>query len=159
MQVMKSTLELEEARRRAPEYISVISNAQCARIRINDIECIEQDGRKLHIVTAEKDYSFYENINTLIESLADRAFYRAMKGLIINLDQIKEIQGNCITFYSGQCVTMGKNSVSKLRQEYRRFLTRFPPYSLWDPSMDKKTPKWKSIRGAAEAGDKGDLTS
>ena len=40
------------------EYISVISSAACGRIRIGDIEVIDQEGRKTHIVTAEKDYAF-----------------------------------------------------------------------------------------------------
>ncbi|MBR2539486.1 MAG: LytTR family transcriptional regulator [Mogibacterium sp.] len=116
-----------------PEYISVISASQCARVKIADIECIEQEGRKLHIITPARDYTVYESINTIARSLVDRAFYRAMKGLILNFDQVKDITGNYINFYSGQSVTMGKNSVSKTRQAYRRYLLKYPPYSLWEP--------------------------
>ena len=54
-----------------PEYISVISASNCAKIRIDDIEVIEQDGRKLHVVTSGKDYSFYGGLNTIAESLAE----------------------------------------------------------------------------------------
>ena len=35
-----------------PEYISVISANNYAKIRIDDIEILEQDGRKIHVITA-----------------------------------------------------------------------------------------------------------
>lgn len=115
-----------------PEYISVISASKCARIRIDDIEVIEQEGRRLHVITADREYSFYENIKELIMTLSGRAFYRPVRGLIINFDHVREISGNCISFHSGQCVTMGKNSITRTRAAYKKYLMRYPPYSLWE---------------------------
>ena len=115
-----------------PEYISIISASRCGRIRIDDIEVIEQEGRKLHIVTPDRDYAFYARMHELIPALVGRAFYRPIKGLIINFDHVKDISGNSITFYSGQCVTLGKNSITKTRTTYKRYLLSYPPYSLWD---------------------------
>lgn len=115
-----------------PEYISVISSSQCGRIRIDDIEVIEQEGRKLHIITAEKDYSFYERLSELIPTLIGRAFYRPIKGLIINFDHVKDITGNSIAFRSGQSVTLGKNTITKTRTAYKKYLMSYPPYSLWN---------------------------
>ena len=115
-----------------PEYISVISASQCARIRIDDIEVIGQEGRKLHVVTPEREYSFYENMKELIPVLAGRAFYRPIRGLVINFDHVKDITGNTICFHSGQCVTMGKNSITRTRSAYKQYLLRYPPYSLWE---------------------------
>ena len=116
-----------------PEYISVISASNCAKIRIDDIELIEQDGRKLHVVTSDKDYSFYGGLNTIAESLADRAFYRPIKKLIINLDHIRDISGYCINFSSGQSIAMGKNALAATKKAYKRYLLRYPPYTLWEP--------------------------
>lgn len=115
-----------------PEFISVISGSQCARIRIDDIEVIEQEGRKLHVITPYREYSFYESLKELIPTLAGRAFYRPIRGLIINFDHVKEISGNMISFHSGQCVTMGKNSITRTRSAYKKYLLRYPPYSLWE---------------------------
>ena len=115
-----------------PEYISVISSNKCAKIKIEDIEVIEQEGRKVHVITAAKDYSFYGCLNTLANSLAERAFYRPIKGLIINFDHMKDISGSTITFNSGQCVSMGKNSISKTRSAFKKYLMNYPPYSLWE---------------------------
>jgi hypothetical protein len=118
--------------RKLPEYISVISASQCARIKIDDIEVIEQEGRRLHIITADREYCFYENLRELVMTLSGRAFYTPVKGLIINFDHVREIKGNSICFYSGQCVTMGKNSITKARSAYKKYLMKYPPYSLWE---------------------------
>lgn len=114
-----------------PEYLSVISSSMCARIRIDDIEVIEQEGRKLHIITAAREYCFYENISSILMILAGRAFYRPIRGLIINFDHVRAIEGNTITLHSGQCINLGKNSTAKTRQAYKNYLRKYPPYSLW----------------------------
>lgn len=116
-----------------PEFISIISSNQCARIKIDDIEMIEQEGRRLHIVTAEKDYSFYGALNSIAVALADRAFYRVLKSVIINFDHVRDISGISINFNSGQSMTLGRNSISKTKRAYKRYLMRFPPYTFWDP--------------------------
>ena len=55
---MYQTNYQKKRREALPEYISVISSSSCAKIRIDDIEIIEQDGRKLHVITAGRDYTF-----------------------------------------------------------------------------------------------------
>ena len=94
-----------------PEYISVISSNKCAKIKIDDIEVIEQDGRKVHVITAARDYSFYGSINTIAGSLAERAFYRPIKRLVINLDHVSDISAYGVRFSSGQSVALGKNAL------------------------------------------------
>ena len=116
-----------------PEFISVISTNHCAKIRIDDIEVIEQDGRKLHVVTSGKDYSFYGGINTIAESLTERAFFRPIKKMIINLDHVKDISGFYINFNSGQSIAMGRNALANTKRAYKRYLLRYPPYTLWEP--------------------------
>jgi hypothetical protein len=116
-----------------PEYISVISATNCAKIRIDDIEVIEQDGRKLHVVTSGKDYSFYGGLNTIAESLAERAFFRPIKKMIINLDHVRDISGYYVNFNSGQSIAMGRNALANTKKAYKRYLLRYPPYSLWEP--------------------------
>ena len=116
-----------------PEYISVISANQCARIKVTDVEIVEQEGRRIHIITAERDFSFYGDMNTVALSLADRAFYRVMKSMIINFDHVRDISGLNINFNSGQCITLGRNNINRTRSAYKRYLMKYPPYSLWEP--------------------------
>ena len=117
-----------------PEFISIISSNQCARIKIEDIELIEQESRRVHIVTAERDYSFYGEINSIAVALADRAFYRVLKSVIVNFDHVRDIRGISINFKSGKSMTLGRNTISKTKRAYKRYLMKYPPYTFWDPS-------------------------
>lgn len=126
--------DYQKKRRHAlPEYISVISANSCAKIRIDDIEILEQDGRKVHVITAAKDYTFYGGLNTIAEILAERAFYRPIKRMIINLDHVSSITSYSINFNSGQSVTLGKNALLGTKRAYKRYLLRYPPYTMWEP--------------------------
>ena len=116
-----------------PEYISVISANNYAKIRIDDIEILEQDGRKIHVITAAKDYTFYGALNTIAESLAERAFYRPIKRMIINLDHVSSITSYSVNFSSGQSVTLGKNALLSIKRAYKKYLLRYPPYTTWEP--------------------------
>ena len=115
-----------------PEYISVISSSSCAKIRIDEIEIIEQEGRKVHVITAARDYSFYGGLDAIAESLVERAFYRPIKRLIINLDHVSDITKNSINFMSGQSVSLGKNAVQSTRRAFKKYLLRYPPYTMWE---------------------------
>ena len=127
-------LDYQKKRLRAlPEYISVISGRKCAKIKIDDIEIVEQNGRKLHVVTPGRDYEFYGALNTIAEVLCERAFYRPMKTMIINLDQVSDISGYTINFYSGQTLTIGKNALANIKKAFKKYLLRYPPYTIWEP--------------------------
>lgn len=119
--------------RALPEFISVISGQKCAKIRIEDIEIIEQEGRKLHVITPAQDYVFYGALNTIAEALCERAFFRPMKSMIVNLDQISDISGYCINFNSGQTLTIGKNAMANIKRAFKQYLLRYPPYTIWEP--------------------------
>ena len=126
--------DYQKNRRRAlPEYISVISANNCAKIRIDDIEVLEQEGRKVHVITAAKDYTFYGGLSTIAESLAERAFYRPIKSIIINLDHVSSINSYAVNFSSGQSITLGKNALLSTKRAYKRYLLRYPPYTVWEP--------------------------
>ena len=116
-----------------PEYISVISANSCARIKIDDIEIIEQDGRKVHVITEKRDYTFYGVLNSIAESLAERAFFRPIKRIIINLDHVCDINSYAVNFRSGQSVALGRNALQSTKRAYKRYLLRYPPYTMWEP--------------------------
>ena len=118
-----------------PTMISIITSRQCARISIEDIEMVEQVGRVVHIVTADKDYSVYEYIDTIASYLEGRGFYRALNSIIINFDHVKDMEDFYIYFRSGQCATMGRNAFNKTRSAYRKYLQEYPRYMVWDNSI------------------------
>ena len=121
--------------RALPEYISIISPNNYARVKIEDIETVEQDGRKIYLNTTDKKYMFYGTINTLAEHLAERAFFRPLKSIIINLDHVREINGYSVIFSSGSTVVLGKNAMQETKRAFKRYLKRYPPYTVWEPML------------------------
>ena len=87
----------------------------------------------MHVITAAKDFTFYGSLNTIAGSLAERAFYRPIKRLIINLDHISDISNYSVNFHSGQSVALGKNALLSTKRAYKRYLLRYPPYTIWEP--------------------------
>lgn len=123
----------------AENSIAVISNRVCAQIRIDDIEYIEQVGRKVHIVSSTGEYCFYEKMRNVAPAITERAFYRVMKGLIINCDKIARLENHEIVFESGRTYGMGRNNFIKLRQVYKRYLLQYPPFAFHKPrNMEEK---------------------
>ena len=115
--------------------LSIITAKSCARIYIDDIEYIEQVGRKLELVTLDLRYSVYENINNLIPYFMGKSFYRAMKGLLVNFEQIKKIEDNFVHFESGKTVSMGRNNICKTRNAFKRYLKQYPSYYYSSPRI------------------------
>lgn len=106
-----------------------MSNKRCAKVPIKDIEAIEQEGRKLHIITGNDEFVCYEKIDRVAPLLLNKNFYRPMKSLIVNFDKVKEVTSQEVSFYSGQSISMGKNNLCKLRGAYKRFLKNYPPFT------------------------------
>ena len=118
-----------------PTMISIITAKQCARINIDDIELVEQEGRVLHIVTGDKDYAVYENVRTIAHLFEGRSFYQPLKYMIINFDHVKHMENTYVYFESGQCATMGRNAFGRTRAAYRKYLDQYPEYSIWNDSI------------------------
>lgn len=121
----------ENGQNRVMEFdaISIMSSKRCAKVPIKDIEAIEQEGRKLHIITGDDDFTCYEKIDRIAPLLLNKNFFRPMKSLIVNFDNVKEVSGQEVEFISGQSISMGKNNLTKLRMAYKRFLKNYPPFS------------------------------
>ncbi len=109
-------------------FVTIISNNRVARVPVSGIETVEQEGRKLHIETAGESYECYSNIEMVVPILGGRSFYRPMKSLIINLDQIQEMNDGEIVMRSGTVLMIGRNSYSLCKQAFKRYLLRYPPF-------------------------------
>ena len=118
-----------------PTMISIITPKHCARINIDEIEMLEQVGRVLHLITANRDYAIYENINNISSALDGRNFYRPLNSLIINFDRVRDMEEDYIYFESGQCTTMGKNAFGRRRAEFRKYLEETPEYMYMGDSL------------------------
>lgn len=107
--------------------ISIITGSRISRVRVDEIEAVEQDGRKLHIMTGEEDFACYASIDSLCEALLNTGcFYQPMKKLLINFDKVTDVIDNEIRFVSGASLIMGRNKVSELKKEFKEYLLGYP---------------------------------
>ena len=115
--------------------LSIITAKSCARIYIEDIEYIEQVGRKLELATSDLKYSVYDNISTLLPYFTNKGFYRSMKGLLINFEQVRNIEEDSVFFESGNSLTMGRNNICKTRNAFRKYLQQYPSYFISESKL------------------------
>ena len=115
--------------------LSIITAKSCAKIYIEDIEYIEQVGRKLELVTADLKYGVYDNMGHLLPYFSNKGFYRPMKGLLINFEQVRNIEEDSVFFESGNLISMGRNNISKTRNAFRKYLQQYPSYFYSESKM------------------------
>ena len=113
-----------------PDYICIMSNTRFAKVQIDEIEMIERISRKLNIYTGDTKHVCYEKIERVIPLLAGRSFYRAMKGVVINFERVKEVTTQEVIFVSGRKYLMGKNNLTKLRRAFRSYLLQYPQFNI-----------------------------
>lgn len=115
-------------RKETQDVISIINSRLCAKIPVKQIEAVEQEASKLHIITSDHEYEVYESIETIAPILLENDFYRVMKKVIINFDLVREISNQMVKFYSGSSYRIGRNNYYELKRAFKEYLRRFPPY-------------------------------
>lgn len=124
--------------------IIIISGNTFARIKFEDIEMIEQIGRKIKVCTESEEYLFYDKMNDIASILIESTFYRAMKSLIVNFDKMVNIRDGILIFESGRKFAIGRNNYLSLKRSFKNYLMKYPPFS------DCKTFGKQSLPLAAE---------
>lgn len=102
-------------------YISVITKRYSCRVKIDDIVYIQQQQKKLTIVTDHEVYSYYERMENVVEHL-DKRFFQVMKKLVVNLDKIQMVREQQIHFQNGEDIYLGKDNYVKTKQIYTAHL-------------------------------------
>ena len=110
------------------DYLSIVTNKVCARIKLDDIEMIEQAGRKICIFTKDEEFMCYDRLETLAPVLVNRSFYRAKKGLVVNFARVVRLQAQEITFDSGRIYCIGRNNYVKTKSAFKNYLLGYPPF-------------------------------
>lgn len=115
--------------------LSIITAKSCARIRIEDVEYIEQAGRKLELMTNDLQYSVYENIENLIPYFRSQSFFRVMKSIFINFDRVRSIEEDTIYFESGKSISMGRNNICRTRNAFKKYLRQYQIHHNEEPKL------------------------
>ena len=111
------------------EYIPVITKDRYYKIKIKDIDFIEQFNNKLRVVTSDKnEYEFCGTIDEIASLLVGKSFFRVMKKLVINFDNVEYINNYTLNFHSGIAYGVGRNNFLKLRRAYKNYLFGYLPF-------------------------------
>lgn len=103
------------------KFIPIVSGTVDAKVRIREIIFIERNRRKLHVVTTERKYEFYEKIENVIPYLDER-FFPCLKGCYINFDRVVRMEQQKIYFDNGEIYYLGRENFFKTRRAYKEYL-------------------------------------
>lgn len=102
-------------------YLPVITKQYSLKIKTENIVYIQQQQRRLAIVTDDETFMCYENMDNIMSCL-DQEFYRVMKKLTVNLSKIKAAQEQCLIFEGGQKLYLGKENYVRAKQKFAAYL-------------------------------------
>ena len=110
-------------------YIPVITKDRYYKINIADIDLIEQTSNKLRVVTSDRnEYEFRGTIDEIAPMLVGKSFFRVMKKLVINFDNVEYVSNYTLNFRSGITYGIGRNNFLKLRRAYKNYLFGYLPF-------------------------------
>lgn len=132
------------------KQISIITQDNIVKVPISQIEIIEQEGRRLQIVTSFGTFECYDNINHVEPFVEGSNFYRAMKSMLINMDRVVKIGSGEITMSSGLVLSMGKNNYGNFRQAFKKYLCNYPPFG--NAGAGSKLSEDGKVRGKISCG-------
>ena len=102
-------------------YIHIKNQKIVASVSTTSVLYIEKDGRKLRVVTENREFSYYEKMNN-VEPLLDNTFLLCRKGCYINLSKIALMEDQCITFINGEKYWLGRDNFNRTKKQFINFL-------------------------------------
>jgi len=105
------------------EFIPFIQKGETCKIFIERIIAIEQNLRKIVVVTEEGKYSWYGKITDLSGYL-DGRFLRCHSSYIINMDKVIRMREQTIFFENGYTLMMGREKYAPTRHYYNEYILK-----------------------------------
>jgi len=105
------------------KFVPVITKQYSRKVNIKDIVYIQQQQRRLAIVTDDETFICYERMDNIMENLDDR-FFRVMKKLTINLEKVVMAKDQRLFFENGTSVYLGKENFVKTKQKFAGYLRK-----------------------------------
>ena len=102
-------------------FIPFVNRSETSKIYIDRIMLIEQELRKINIVTDEGQYSRYGKIAELSEYL-DGRFLRCHNSYIINMDKVVKMREQTIFFENGFSIMMGRDKFLFAKQSFANYM-------------------------------------
>lgn len=112
----KALEKIQSASETHEKYITVTHNRITEFVNENSIIYISNDKRKLTVHTAEKSYTYYRKIETLLSELSEK-FCRCHRSYIVNLEYIISAEKwNCVKMNEGTIIPIGKTYLDNFKR-------------------------------------------
>jgi DNA-binding LytR/AlgR family response regulator len=103
------------------EFIPFVNRSETSKIYIENIMLIEQERRKIIILTEDNKYSWYGKIGELSEYL-DNRFLKCHSSYIINMDKVIRMREQTIFFENGYTIMVGRDKFVFAKQLFARYI-------------------------------------
>ena len=111
-------------------FLPVVNRKNCCKVWLKDVVYVENEGRKLKIVTEDKNFFLYAKISDFnIYFEGDKRFYRCMKGMIVNFEKVDSMKDQIIYFGNGMQYMLGRTNYLKAKQTFVNYM-RTKKYEL-----------------------------
>ena len=103
------------------EFIPFIKKSETSKIYIERIMLIEQDLRKIVILTEEGEYSKYGKLAELSKYL-DGRFFQCHNSYIINMDKVIRMREQTIFFENGYTIMISRDKFTFAKQCFANYI-------------------------------------
>ena len=126
---------------RMEKFLPVVNRKDCCKVWLDDVVYIENEGRRLKIVTDEKEFYIYAKLSDLEKYFSgEPCFFSAMKRLVVHFDHVSSMKNQVICFSNGTEYPLGRVNYLKTKQTFVNYMHASPEMSR----LTKELPKAES---------------
>ena len=105
------------------KYIPFVNRKDCCKILLKDILYLENDARRVRIMTTEGAYCQYAKLSDLEPYFREEScFFPAMKSLIVNFDYVSAMKNQIIYFNDGTEYPIGRSNYLRTKHKFVSYL-------------------------------------
>ena len=109
---------------RMEKFIPIVNRKECCKVWLDDVVYIENESRRVKIVTDEKEFYLYAKVSDLSPYFdSDERFYPCMKGMVVNFDRVSSMKDQIIYFRNGMQYMLGRTNYLKTKQTFVNYMT------------------------------------
>lgn len=91
------------------------------KVACRDILYFESAGRKVIVHTHNKEYTYYDKLNNIEETLKDRRFIRIHNAYLVNMDNIEAFQYERVALTDGTILNISEKNRPHIRNEFWQY--------------------------------------
>lgn len=104
-------------------FLPFVNREQCCKIWLDDIFYIKQEGRLLYVVTENETFCNYQKIDDILVFLDER-FYRCLKKILINFQNVSAMKDQTIYFKNGDKIFLGRQNYIHTKQTFVAYIKK-----------------------------------